>query len=201
MRTLKEVYKYRKLVKETYLPAIENILRDIDEQLVEKGCVFPRPLSANIYWFIVAFLDLIFGDRYNSSDLNKINIYDLKFTSLYQSKTYNLNFIKPNKLLKLCNFAERKTKIVRKSFLVIQDGYEVRELRRHMKDYRFLLPSFYPKKGIIEEENISILLYDSKIGCIRSDAELLKRFIYSYVRNIVPKLNYLYFYYENQIKR
>lgn len=200
MKNLEEVYKYRELVINKYLPSIEEALVEIDDILYRNGCVYPRAISANIYLLIHLFLNL---EMKGHSKEIEFSIFDLQFRNMHTYNVAELNI--PSRSLinkfKMARDFFEGFKRTDKKFLVIQDGYEVKELRRNMKDYKFIVPSFYPSGEIIEDKVINVMFnFIDKHKGITRPMDLLAKVISAYIRDIVPKLNHLYFYYENQIR-
>jgi len=211
--TLEETYKYRKEVLENIIPELEKLFGELDNYASEKGaCKFPRPFSANIYWFVITILDLIMKENGNEKDhcYYGISANDIYFNSLRgsgQIKSAELNIIPKtlkDKIKKIMDLKE-KLKFRGKSFLVIQDGYEVSELKKYMCDYAFIklkrlkFDKFFPFKRL--DLNLDMYnLIDSlgrKITGYRE--EWLYQFLNGYFRNIVQRLDWYYLNYESQI--
>ena len=214
---LEELYQYRKRTLEIIIPEIEKLLAFLDEEVYNSGaCKFKRAFSSNSYWFVITILDNLdrsaaFLNR-NCNDLstNPVSINDIwlnKFRGNGNIKSANLNFIsrKNKDRIKAVLAFKEKFKFKKDSFLVMQDGYEVAELKKYMKDFNFIKPMIMPTENLILIKNKDYLESFNKIEFIESKFNIrshsLYKFLNSYYQNIVLAFDQLYFNYEMQMMK
>ena len=126
---IEQLLDYRKVLSKD-IEKIENMLLELDIE-ANKYCNFSKLFTANAFYFIFVILDYL----HKVKPLPEFNIRNFTFHEYLDDKNLSYKDKLKNIIRNYRDTTLEGNLFAKNNFLVIQDGYEVRALKKYMKDY------------------------------------------------------------------